>query len=89
LIKGIGFQNDDIHITHLQFADDTMLFIEPRMDYVLNARRILRCFELASGLKINFHKSCLVKVGKKLPDNVLWSRAFRCASSSFPITYLG
>ncbi|KAK2638139.1 hypothetical protein Ddye_025934 [Dipteronia dyeriana] len=65
MIKGIGYRNDAIHINHLQFADDTMLFLEPRMNYILHAKRILRCFELASGLKINFHKSCLVKVGTK------------------------
>ncbi|KAK2663151.1 hypothetical protein Ddye_001725 [Dipteronia dyeriana] len=29
LMKGIGFQNDEVHLTHLQFADDTLLFIEP------------------------------------------------------------
>jgi hypothetical protein len=33
MIKGNRFGNETIHITHLQFADDMMLFIEPRMDY--------------------------------------------------------
>ena len=46
LIKWIGINNDEIHITHLQFADDTMLFIDPCLEYLLNAKRILRCFEL-------------------------------------------
>ncbi|KAK2644266.1 hypothetical protein Ddye_019461 [Dipteronia dyeriana] len=27
----------------------------------MNTRRILKCFELASGLSLNFHKSCAVK----------------------------
>ena len=49
----------------------------------------LRCFELVSGLKINFHKSCLVKIGKKCQGDEVWAHAFRCASSSLPITYLG
>ncbi|KAK2654618.1 hypothetical protein Ddye_014474 [Dipteronia dyeriana] len=64
LIKGVVFGNDAIHITYLQLADDTILFIDLKLEYLLNAKRILRCFELASGLKINFLKSCLVKVGK-------------------------
>ncbi|KAK2648874.1 hypothetical protein Ddye_016363 [Dipteronia dyeriana] len=80
MIKGIGYRNDVVHITHLQFADDTMLFLKPRVDYILNAKRILRCFELASGSKLTFIE-CL--------NNEVWSRAFRCASSSLPITYLG
>ncbi|KAK2660315.1 hypothetical protein Ddye_006848 [Dipteronia dyeriana] len=70
LIRGIGFGNNDTHITHLQFADDTMLFIEPSLDYLLNAKRILRCFELASGLKFFFHKSYLVKVDKEIQGEV-------------------
>ena len=89
LIKGIGFNNDAVHITHLQFADDTMLFIEPRLEYLLNAKRILRVFELVSGLKINFHKSCIVKIGKKVPGDDEWARVFRCVMGSLPITYLG
>jgi hypothetical protein len=49
----------------------------------------LRCFELVSGLKINFHKSCIVKVGKKSVEDVSWSCAFRCSLAFLPITYLG
>ncbi|KAK0606106.1 hypothetical protein LWI29_034196 [Acer saccharum] len=89
LIRGVEFQNDAIHLTHLQFVNDTMLFIDPSTEYLLNAKRILRCFELASGLKINFHKSCLVKIGKKRQGDEDWTRMFRCASSSLPIMYLG
>ncbi|KAK2656864.1 hypothetical protein Ddye_009916 [Dipteronia dyeriana] len=29
------------------FADDIILFIKPRMDYILNVHRFLRCFEMA------------------------------------------
>ncbi|KAK3217730.1 hypothetical protein Dsin_011700 [Dipteronia sinensis] len=62
MIKGITFCEDAVHISHLQFADDTILFLEPREEFMSNAKRILRCFELASGLKINFHKSCVVRI---------------------------
>ncbi|KAK3220389.1 hypothetical protein Dsin_014359 [Dipteronia sinensis] len=89
LIKGAVFGVDKVHITHLQFADDTILFVEPNMDYIRNVKRILRCVELVSGLKINFHKSCLVRVGKSGHTNGKWSEAFRCAESSLPILYLG
>ena len=89
LIKGVVFGDNGTHITHLQFADDTLLFIEPNMEYLLNIKRIFRCFELVSGLKINFHKSCLVKVGKKGLTDGVWAAAFGCVSSSLPINYLG
>ncbi|KAK2642988.1 hypothetical protein Ddye_024751 [Dipteronia dyeriana] len=89
LIKGVCFKNEGFQLTRLQLADDTILFIEPCMDYLLNAKRILRCFELVSELKINFHKSYLVKVGKKHLDEEVWAHAFRCVSASLSIMYLG
>ncbi|KAK2633911.1 hypothetical protein Ddye_028703 [Dipteronia dyeriana] len=66
-----------------------ILFLVPNLDYLLNAKRILRCFELVSGLKINFLKSCLVRVGKTRPDEEEWTAALRCSSSSMPVKYLG
>ncbi|KAK2651364.1 hypothetical protein Ddye_011220 [Dipteronia dyeriana] len=64
MLRGASFGNNSVHITHLQFAEDTIIFLKPRMEFLINTRRILRCFELASGLRINFHKSCVVKVGQ-------------------------
>ncbi|KAK3199203.1 hypothetical protein Dsin_022618 [Dipteronia sinensis] len=89
LVRGAVFWNGGVHICHLQFADDTILFLDPKLEYLLNAKRILRCFELVSGLKITFHKSCLVRVGKKRPGEEDWATAFRCVSESLPVTYLG
>ncbi|KAK3197994.1 hypothetical protein Dsin_021409 [Dipteronia sinensis] len=42
-----------------------------------------------NGLKINFHKSCLVKVVKKRTFDEGWAATFRCTKSFLPITYLG
>ncbi|KAK2635471.1 hypothetical protein Ddye_030263 [Dipteronia dyeriana] len=64
LMCGERIGNGEVHISYLQFVDDTILFIKPKTDYLCNAKRILRCFQLVSGLKINFHKSCVVRVGK-------------------------
>ena len=44
----------------VSFGRDTIMFLEPRVDYLINVTRILRCFEVASGLRINFRKSCVV-----------------------------
>ncbi|KAK3213081.1 hypothetical protein Dsin_017787 [Dipteronia sinensis] len=66
-----------------------MLFLQPKLEYLINFKRILRCFELASGLRINFHKSCVVKVGKKLAEEEDWGRVFKCKKAILPISYLG
>ncbi|KAK3200498.1 hypothetical protein Dsin_023913 [Dipteronia sinensis] len=59
------------------------------MGYLLNLKRILRCYEMASGLCINFHKSCIIKVGKKPSTEIDWVELFRCKMTDLPITYLG
>ncbi|KAK3231055.1 hypothetical protein Dsin_002936 [Dipteronia sinensis] len=90
-VKGRGkdFGANGIHITHLRFSDDTIFFIKPVLDYLRNSKRILRCFELASGLKINFHNSCVVRLGKKVEVGHNWAAIFRWKNTTFPISYLG
>jgi hypothetical protein len=89
MLRGVAFGDNKVHLSHLQFADDTILFLKPNLEYIRNTRMILRCFELASGLQINFHKSCVVKVRKNRSSIMDWAEAFRCKSTSLPITYLG
>ena len=78
-----------MQVSHLQFADDMNLFIEPKFEYLVILRRILRCSKMASGLKINFFKSCIANVGKNRRVKVNWEDAFRCKKVSLPILYLG
>ncbi|KAK3182817.1 hypothetical protein Dsin_030103 [Dipteronia sinensis] len=63
------------------FADDMILFLKPNLDYLCNARRVLRCFNLAAGLRINFHKSCVIRVGRNGNREDLWAVAFKCGDS--------
>ena len=44
-------------ISHIQYADDTVIMIDGSDQSILNLKLILYCFEWLSGLKINFHKS--------------------------------
>jgi hypothetical protein len=50
-------------ITHLQYADDTMILIEKNDTSIANLKFLLICFELLSGLKINYHKSEVIIMG--------------------------
>jgi hypothetical protein len=43
-------------VTHLQYADDTMILIELTDVGITNLKAHLLCFENMSGLKINFNK---------------------------------
>ncbi|XP_039056340.1 uncharacterized protein LOC120199270 [Hibiscus syriacus] len=54
-----------------------------------NVKRILKCFELGSGLSINFRKSCLA--GVNVEENKLIQLALLCGCTviSLPFKYLG
>jgi hypothetical protein len=44
-------------VTHLQYADDTLILLDPSDIGVANLKLLLLCFENMSRLKINFAKS--------------------------------
>lgn len=53
-----GFSvNDNLSISMLQFADDTMIFCDGSEANLWSLKVVLRSFKLASGLKVNFAKS--------------------------------
>ena len=59
-------------VSILQYADDTILFMEHDIAQARNMKLILCLFEQLSGLKINFHKSTLVPmIVKWQPLNTL------------------
>ena len=58
----VGSMKEDVNI--LQYADDTLFFGAANSANVRVLKYVLRCYELASGLKINYTKSqfgCLSK----------------------------
>lgn len=89
LIKGAIVGSNGIKITHLQFANDTILFCEADWEKVVTIKRILRCFEILLGLKINYHKSVVSGIG--INDDFLEDLATKlnCLHQILPLKYLG
>ena len=56
LFNDIKVAHDRLLVSHLQYAEDIIIFCEPVMDQLLNVKRVLRCFQVMYGLKINFQK---------------------------------
>jgi hypothetical protein len=79
----------DDGLSILQYADDTILFIEDDLEKAKGLRLVLSAFEKLSGLKINFHKSELFCFGEAKNKTEEYIRLFGCKEGDFPFRYLG
>ena len=76
-------------VSILQYADDTILFMEHDIEKAVNMKLILCLFEQLSGLKINFHKSEVFGFGDAQEEATQYAELFGCGLGQFPINYLG
>jgi len=88
-----GFQvdnrnNSPLEISHLLFADETLIMCDADIDQIHNLDHILLCFEAISGLKVNLQKFELVAVGKISYIEGL-ANILSCNISSLSLRYLG
>ena len=77
-----------VHISHIFFADDTLVFCGASLDQVHAIGNLLTYFELVSRLKVNLAKSVLVQVGEVSNIGVL-AEVLGCEVGYLPIPYLG
>lgn len=87
--QGIFLRNEDACLSHLMYADDVTFIGEwSEMNFV-NLNRILRCFYLSSGLKVNLHKSKVYGVGVENIEINRLASILCCEPANFPFSYLG
>ncbi|XP_057424037.1 uncharacterized protein LOC130717711 [Lotus japonicus] len=81
--------SEEVTVSMLQFADDTLFFGVASLQNAQTIECILRCFELVSGLKMNFHKSKLggIALEGALAQRLAW--VLNCRRMEIPFTYLG
>lgn len=86
---GIEVCPGGIKISHLQYADDTILFSPPNLEFLQNIKKSLILFQLASGLQVNFYKSSIM--GLNVTDEWLdcAAKILLCKKGSLAFTYLG
>jgi hypothetical protein len=63
-----GFQvgaalGDRLEVSHLLYANDTILFCDACLEQVSYIRRVLTCFEAVTSLHVNMSKSEMVPIG--------------------------
>ncbi|KAJ0919470.1 putative RNA-directed DNA polymerase [Helianthus annuus] len=89
VIKGILTPNNGPIMSHLLYADDTIVLGDWSKEEMSNVMRILRCFFLCSGLKINVYKSNLYGIGVSMEDTGSMANDFGSKPDSLPFKYLG
>ncbi|GJS00005.1 RNA-directed DNA polymerase, eukaryota [Tanacetum coccineum] len=88
VFKGLSIQGSD-PISHLFYADDAVFIGEWSEENLVNLVRILDCFYLASGLKINLHKSQVLGVGVPRDIVIQGASLIGCDVLHTPFKYLG
>ena len=76
-------------LSHLNFADDTIFFLDKDPLFVYNLVRMLICFAIISGLQVNFHKSQVISAGIDHSLVLLTAANIFSMYSTLPFTYLG
>ena len=76
-------------IVSLQYADNTLLFLQHDQIQASHFKWLLACFENLSGMKINYNKNDLLTLGLAEEENLALARIFCCNIGNFPIKYLG
>jgi hypothetical protein len=89
LFKGFAIGREGVSISHLQYADDTLCIGEASVQNLWTNKSILRGFHMASGLKVNFAKSCLMGVNVRAEFVELACSFLNCRHGEVPFKYLG
>ncbi|XP_026410891.1 uncharacterized protein LOC113306132 [Papaver somniferum] len=87
-MHGFRVAENGIMVSHLQFADDTLIFINAKVEEIRRLFIILNTFEMLTGLKLYLDKSSMISVGV---DEVIKMLAMElgCKVEKLPIRYLG
>lgn len=89
IFKGISLANGGANISLLQYANDALFFGEWSRFNAKNLILVLKCFERASGLKINLCKSRLFGIVIPAADVEVVASSLGCLHDDIPFIYLG
>jgi len=82
-------QNQDTPFPIVQYAYDTILIMQGCEDQLMYLKEILHKLTMSSGLRVNYHKSCIVPINIDQEKASSLANVFGCQLGTFPFTYLG
>lgn len=83
-----GRDENAFTLSHLLFADDTLVFCKDSEEQLVYLNWILLCFEELSGLEINLNKSMVIPMAEVRGIDQL-AVELGCNIGALPSTYLG
>jgi len=89
LFEGFAFGGNGLVVSHLQYTDDTLCIGKATVENLWAMKSLLRGFEMASGLKINFFKSSLIGVNVSNEFMELACNFLNCSEGRLSFKYLG
>jgi hypothetical protein len=75
-------------ISHILYADNTILFCDADLDQLIYVRIVLTCFEAVTSLRVNMAKSEMVPVGE-VQNIVELADSLCCHIGGLPLSYFG
>lgn len=73
----------------LQYADDTLIFMQGDIDQLIFLKELLNKFGESTGLNVNYDKSFMVPINVQDQKFNELADAFGCSKGTLPFTYLG
>lgn len=89
LFKGFSVGRNMISVSHLQFANDTIIFSDVEHQYINNFKILLKCFERITGLWVKMEKSKLLGLNLSDEEITSFAHSLGCEKENWPLKYLG
>lgn len=80
---------EKVEISHIQYAVDTIFAVEGSEENAAGVRWLLKCFEVVSGLPVNFDKSYMYGINLEREKMEELAMVWGCRVRDLPIPYLG
>lgn len=89
LWEGVEISKDGLKLSHLQYADDTVIFAPQNIEALMNIKKTLIIFHLASGLQVKFFKSSIIGINVEESWLKMAAKTLQCRIGHLPFLYLG
>ena len=88
-VLSLPIESHDPDFPIVQYADDTLLIVPAVNSQLLALKEMLQDFHASTGLRVNFHKSCILPINVDEAETARLASIFGCQVGTLPFTYLG